>query len=200
MWRCKKCGEDIEDLFDACWACGTSREGVEDPLFKPVVDQPEASTGLSDSPTVRGLWTGAVVSVVIAFLHPFIMLFVAYLADPAAIGPGALSSTFLFGFVWAAFALIGGGIAGAMGARAQTERAALIGGVLSCVLFHFLFLIAATNGLTHWPRKILLGSLSIAAFTGALAGFVGFVVGKKRGAKDGGNDAPWADRQHGHGG
>jgi hypothetical protein len=34
MWQCKKCGEQIEDSFDACWKCGTSREGVEDPSFE----------------------------------------------------------------------------------------------------------------------------------------------------------------------
>lgn len=27
MWKCKKCGEEIEDNFDTCWNCGTSIEG-----------------------------------------------------------------------------------------------------------------------------------------------------------------------------
>ena len=27
MWKCKKCGEEIEDSFDTCWNCGTSSEG-----------------------------------------------------------------------------------------------------------------------------------------------------------------------------
>ncbi len=31
MWTCAKCGERIEDTFDACWKCGTSRVGVDDP-------------------------------------------------------------------------------------------------------------------------------------------------------------------------
>jgi hypothetical protein len=39
MWTCAKCGEQIEETFDACWKCGTSRDGVEDPEF---VKQAEA--------------------------------------------------------------------------------------------------------------------------------------------------------------
>ena len=31
MWLCSKCGESVEDSFDACWKCGTSKEGVADP-------------------------------------------------------------------------------------------------------------------------------------------------------------------------
>ena len=23
MWTCKKCNEEIEDVFDACWKCST---------------------------------------------------------------------------------------------------------------------------------------------------------------------------------
>jgi len=25
MWHCPKCGEDHEDIFDACWNCGTEK-------------------------------------------------------------------------------------------------------------------------------------------------------------------------------
>lgn len=28
MWTCIKCGERIEDRFDACWKCGTSQDGA----------------------------------------------------------------------------------------------------------------------------------------------------------------------------
>jgi membrane protease YdiL (CAAX protease family) len=28
MWQCHKCGEEIEDTFDACWWCGTGRDGT----------------------------------------------------------------------------------------------------------------------------------------------------------------------------
>jgi hypothetical protein len=33
MWPCKKCLVEVEDTFKACWKCGTSSEGVEDPAF-----------------------------------------------------------------------------------------------------------------------------------------------------------------------
>jgi hypothetical protein len=28
MWTCRTCGEKLEDQFDACWKCGSSKEGV----------------------------------------------------------------------------------------------------------------------------------------------------------------------------
>jgi hypothetical protein len=34
MWQCLKCREKIEDSFDVCWRCGTSKEGVADPQFQ----------------------------------------------------------------------------------------------------------------------------------------------------------------------
>jgi DNA-directed RNA polymerase subunit RPC12/RpoP len=33
MWKCSKCGEEVEELFDVCWNCGTTSDGVEDPNF-----------------------------------------------------------------------------------------------------------------------------------------------------------------------
>jgi uncharacterized protein YbjQ (UPF0145 family) len=33
VWECKKCRERVENSFDVCWNCGTSRDGVEDPAF-----------------------------------------------------------------------------------------------------------------------------------------------------------------------
>ena len=33
MWTCAKCREEIEDTFDACWKCGTFKDGTEDPDF-----------------------------------------------------------------------------------------------------------------------------------------------------------------------
>lgn len=36
MWKCKNCGEVIEDSFQICWNCGTSQEGYSAEEFKPV--------------------------------------------------------------------------------------------------------------------------------------------------------------------
>jgi hypothetical protein len=37
MWTCSKCRESIEDSFEACWKCGTSKDGEADAAFEPVV-------------------------------------------------------------------------------------------------------------------------------------------------------------------
>ncbi len=47
MWQCTKCHSKIEDSFDVCWNCGTTKDGVEDPDFQP------ADTG--DKPTTGGV-------------------------------------------------------------------------------------------------------------------------------------------------
>lgn len=43
-WPCPKCATDVEPFLDVCWACGTTRDGVEDPHFQidtaPMVDSP----------------------------------------------------------------------------------------------------------------------------------------------------------------
>jgi hypothetical protein len=33
MWKCSHCGENVEDSFQVCWSCGTTRDGVLDPHF-----------------------------------------------------------------------------------------------------------------------------------------------------------------------
>jgi uncharacterized protein YbjQ (UPF0145 family) len=40
VWECKKCRERIASSYEVCWNCGTSRDGVEDPSFKPETDAP----------------------------------------------------------------------------------------------------------------------------------------------------------------
>src|SRR5688500_12051630 len=32
-WTCPKCGERVNGDFAMCWACGTARDGTEDPSF-----------------------------------------------------------------------------------------------------------------------------------------------------------------------
>jgi uncharacterized protein len=31
LWKCSKCSEDIDESFDACWQCGTGRDGAPPP-------------------------------------------------------------------------------------------------------------------------------------------------------------------------
>jgi len=35
-WQCTKCLEDLEETFDVCWNCGTTRDGQKDPEFDRV--------------------------------------------------------------------------------------------------------------------------------------------------------------------
>src|SRR5262249_37160688 len=35
MWNCSKCGEKVEEDFEVCWSCGTTREGAPSPDFVP---------------------------------------------------------------------------------------------------------------------------------------------------------------------
>lgn len=44
MWTCPKCGERLDDGFDACWNCGTTPGGESDPGFEPE-DVPVGATG-----------------------------------------------------------------------------------------------------------------------------------------------------------
>ena len=36
MWTCSTCNESVEDGFEVCWKCGTSKDGLKDPQFQPV--------------------------------------------------------------------------------------------------------------------------------------------------------------------
>ncbi len=38
MWACKNCNESCEDKFDACWRCGTSKDGIVDDSFQNADD------------------------------------------------------------------------------------------------------------------------------------------------------------------
>ena len=40
MWQCATCREKLENSFDVCWSCGTSKDGVEDPDFRKADDIP----------------------------------------------------------------------------------------------------------------------------------------------------------------
>jgi hypothetical protein len=33
MWSCPSCGAKVDNSFEVCWSCGTSRDGEADPAF-----------------------------------------------------------------------------------------------------------------------------------------------------------------------
>lgn len=41
-WKCPKCGEEVEEQFDKCWNCETSRPGSENSSLK--LDEPKSET------------------------------------------------------------------------------------------------------------------------------------------------------------
>lgn len=45
-WTCPHCGEAIEDTFETCWKCGTSREGA--PPADPSLYDPATRDALTD--------------------------------------------------------------------------------------------------------------------------------------------------------
>jgi hypothetical protein len=44
MWNCSRCGEAIKDNFDACWRCGTRRDGTASEELQEEGDDRSAST------------------------------------------------------------------------------------------------------------------------------------------------------------
>lgn len=54
MWKCTKCSEEVEDSFDVCWNCGTSKEGVENPHFL----KPESETRTEPDQPVQEIPVG----------------------------------------------------------------------------------------------------------------------------------------------
>ncbi len=40
MWTCPRCREEVSGDFEVCWNCGTTRDGVEDPLFQTADEAP----------------------------------------------------------------------------------------------------------------------------------------------------------------
>jgi len=194
MWECLKCGEHVEDSFDVCWACGTSRDGIEDPTFQPEADVPEPSYGESYSRGMRGLAAGAAVAAASAFLSPALMLLVRCTTSPFPVSGLALLWFLRFGLLWAPFAALAGAIAGTVGALRLNEGRAVATGAVACLLSHVLFLMAVTNAFSRWPREIILGSLAMAALAGSLAGLAGVVAGRRHARKRGQNDATSASR------
>ncbi len=53
MWHCSRCGEAIEDNFDACWKCGARRDDAASEEFEEEPDDPSAPDTNSKLPADR---------------------------------------------------------------------------------------------------------------------------------------------------
>lgn len=97
MWKCKKCGEEIEDQFDSCWKCE-----------QPVEARPLASPVKKQQPTVSQNMEVTVTDIKMPFWSMVIFLVkLSIAAIPAAI---IIAIIYL-----GATALLGGLFAGLMG-------------------------------------------------------------------------------------
>jgi hypothetical protein len=65
MWTCPVCHEDVDDDFEVCWSCGSTREGIKDPDFDPeregIMDErrfrrEQAAQQHQDAVTVATFW------------------------------------------------------------------------------------------------------------------------------------------------
>jgi hypothetical protein len=72
MWRCTKCREQVDEGFEVCWNCGTSKEGIEDPEFRraeqiraeemePVTSTPDSAPARDGSTAIREMSDNAFV-------------------------------------------------------------------------------------------------------------------------------------------
>ena len=52
MWTCSNCQKSVEDSFEVCWNCGTSKDGVEDPAFVRLAK--EGDSVPAENPVSRG--------------------------------------------------------------------------------------------------------------------------------------------------
>ena len=50
-WRCAKCGERLEDTFDECWRCGTTRALTPDE--EPQAEETEAAEEYAEAEMIR---------------------------------------------------------------------------------------------------------------------------------------------------
>jgi hypothetical protein len=100
MWCCERCSEEIDDVFDACWKCGTSRDGTADENFVPadsiprewlVNDSPPNPSGDVPKPT---LLEKAIKGFLICAAIPIVAT-VAGLVLAVVIGIDALFAVFL---------------------------------------------------------------------------------------------------------
>ena len=56
MWNCLNCSETHDDQFDACWKCGSTRDGQRNPesrLAEPVEGHAQSTRADGESPSLR---------------------------------------------------------------------------------------------------------------------------------------------------
>lgn len=49
MWKCKNCGEEIEDNFEICWNCSSNKDGIKTEMNNEFEQQKKLSKFQKDS-------------------------------------------------------------------------------------------------------------------------------------------------------
>lgn len=178
MWQCTKCGEEIDDPFEACWNCGTSKDGVADPEFESETDAAEAGTPPENRWRLNAFWAAAIVTGVAGF--------VVFLVPPLVLMSNSPATRKMLGMyiVLAAaesfLVSCGGGLAGWIGSKTDRMAIAACRGVL--ILFVVQGLLNLLTGFVvvfiGMPAPKALGLLAAFASLGAIAGSVGRIVGR----------------------
>lgn len=106
MWKCQKCGEEIENTFDSCWNCGTGRDGAPPKKFSEF-DEVKREDALQAVRRER-IHPGDVTAVVMSRYRD------AYLVAKVTAGVGQIVKLIGVGlaviiFLWALFAASQGG-------------------------------------------------------------------------------------------
>lgn len=185
MWRCNKCGEAVEDSFEVCWSCGTSRGGVEDPEFHAEVDVADTATAPETGRGLGGFWAGAIVTAVVGYIDFLVPYVVAFPRTPWVRDrfDGILAGTAIWSLIMAG----GGGVAGQIGGRAKRLADAACKGAL-ILLATQSCLVIVTGELVHFletPLAKMAAALVNVSALGAIVGSVGTVVGRSRESVDG---------------
>ncbi len=78
MWTCDDCNETHDDNFTACWNCGKSRSGYEEPF--PPVDEADSANVKAQAQHVESHLLGAILVTVCCCL-PFGIVAIVYAAQ-----------------------------------------------------------------------------------------------------------------------
>jgi hypothetical protein len=179
MWQCQKCGEDIEDAFDACWNCGTSKAGVESANFRTETDVAETDNAGKTNRRWNGFLTGGVVT---AFVNYYVFYFVAAISAPVGTAQKALLGAASYSLLIAPI----GGLSGWFGVKADYRiNAACKGATIMTLGQGGLFLCTGFFiQIIQLPVLKMLSALVYFSALGAIAATVGRVVGRPRHADE----------------
>lgn len=179
MWHCQKCGEELEDSFDTCWNCGTSKDGAEDPEFRIEVDVVETVPSGTANRCWNGSLAGGMVTTVLGFLDYLVPCLVAMLKNPlirSDLGRILVGSTLL-----SLFYAGGGATAGWIGGKTNRMLgAAWKGSLVLLATQAAMILIGGISFFVATPIHKIAAVFVNASALGAIAGCVGVIFARPR--------------------